>query len=346
MNDVLLSSTIHDPRGVFLDVLQKASNVTLERYKGWVVNVTTTTDDRVKNALLALAPLGVFMTETDTDHPIVSDKVENDHLFLLKQAVAIAKDLGVGKIQYTDGDRIITAATYFPEDLRKMAGRASELLGNTRSYINFRRRVEDYFSHHPPLVQTEFEFNRLYSEVFGIPIDIGCTAHGMSVDVAGEILRRSPQMEAVSFPHPKWLIIAKEMGIPIRSEETQHVLTFETPDQFKKEVKERIDEASIRLDLPVIPTNSPYEKVQQDYMATLGLDSTISAREWDLRFNTERQYLSLLRNYLAIFGFDEEKERKLGNEINRSLLSMEGRQSTIEKALRQPIAEKGSIEGR
>lgn len=51
MNDVLLSSTLHDPRGVFLDVLQKASNAVLEGYNGWVVNVTTTTDQQVKNPL-------------------------------------------------------------------------------------------------------------------------------------------------------------------------------------------------------------------------------------------------------------------------------------------------------
>lgn len=341
MNDVLLSSTLHDPRGVFLDVLQNAGKVVLEGYKGWVVNVTTTTNEQVKNTLLALATHGVYMTETDPHHPIVSDKVENDHLYLLEQTVAIAKDLGVSKIQYTDGDRIITASTHFPEDLRKMAGKASELVGDTRSYINFRRSVEDYFSHPPPLVQTEFEFNRLYSKVFGMPIDISSTAHGMSIDVLEEILRRSPQMEAVSFPHPKWLLIAKEMGVPIRSEETQHVLTFETPDQFKKEAKERIDEALVRLDLPVTPANSPYEKMQQDYMATLGLDSTVSTREWDLRFNTEGQYLSLLKNHLSIFGYDEEKMGRLHNEINRSLLSMEGRQNAIEEALKRPSNPEG-----
>lgn len=148
---------------------------------------------------------------------------------LLQKTVPIAKELGINKIQYTDGDRIITAASHYPEDLLRMEKRASELLGDTGSYVNFRRCVEDYFSHHPPLVQTEIEFNRIYSEVFGMPIDIGSTAHGLSLDVVEEILHRSPQMETVSFPHPKWLIIAKEMGIQIKSEETHHVLTFETP---------------------------------------------------------------------------------------------------------------------
>lgn len=339
IKDVLLGSTLHDPRGVFLDSLTHASTVVLENYRGWVINVTTTTDQRVKDALRALAPLGIFMTETDLETPIVSDKVENDHLYLLKQTVAIAKEIGVGKIQYTDGDRIITAANHYPEDLQRMAHRASELVGDTGNYVNFRRSVKDYFSHHPPLVQTEFEFNRLYSEVFGMPIDIGSTAHGMSLDLVEEVLHRSPQMEVVSFPHPKWLLIAKEMGASINSEETQRVLTFETPDQFIKETKERIDEAAIRYALPISPTGSSYEKVQQDYMATFGLDSTVSPREWDLRFNTEGQYLTVLKNHLSIFGYTDERNQQLHGEINRSLVSMEGRHKAIGEALSTPPEE-------
>lgn len=345
--DVLLSSTLHDLRGVFLDSITQASKVVLENYRGWVVNVTTATDQRVKDALLALTSLGVFMTETDIANPIVGDKVENDHLYLLKQTVAVAKEVGVRKIQYTDGDRIITAATHYPEDLQKMADRALKLIDGTGSYVNFRRSLKDYFSHHPPLVQTEFEFNRLYSKVFGMPIDIGSTAHGMSLDVVEEIIHRSPQMEAVSFPHPKWLLIAKEMGTQIESEETKRVLTFETPDQFKKEVRERIDRVAIHGDLPLAPASPSYETVQQDYMATLGLASTVSSGEWDMRFNTEGQYLTLLKNHLSIFGFDEEREVQLHGEINKSLVSMEGRHNAISEALRKSPREVNEmIQGR
>ena len=336
MKDVLLASTLHDPRGVFLDALTKVPEVVLAEYTGWLINVTTTTDQRIKNALGSLNPLGVIMTETDPDNPIVPDKIENDHLYLLKQTVGVARKLRVDKIQYTDGDRIITAATYYPGDLQQMALKASTLLGDNGSYINFRRRPEDYFTHHPPLVVTEFGSNRLYSAAFGILIDTGSTAHGMSLDVVEEILRRSPQMESVSFPNPKWLLIAKESGAAIRSEETQRVLTFETPDQFKDEARERVLEASIRLGLPELPTNSPYEKVQQDYRITLGLDSIRSLDEWSLRFNTERQYLTLLRNHLAIFGYTEEQEDRLFREINRSLAFMERQYSAITEALKNP----------
>ena len=314
--DVLLISTLHDPRGVFLNAVPQVGSVVLESYRGWVVNVTTTTDRGVKEALRTLALAGVVVTEPDTDKPIVADKIENDHVNLLSNSIGVAEKLGVGKIQYTDGDRIATAAMHYPDDLRRMAQRASELLREGESYINFRRSVEDYFTHHPPLVQTEFECNRIYSEVFGMPLDLGSTGAGMSLGTLREIVQKSPQLEPVSFPEPKWLLIAKEMGVSIKSEETQNVLTFETPDQF-----------------PTKEKNSPYEKIQQEYMATYGVASTVSPNEWNLRFNTERQYLTLLRNHLASFGLDGIKREQIVGKIERSLVSAEGRHAAINEAL-------------
>jgi hypothetical protein len=333
MNEVLLCSTLHDPDGVFANVLKKTSMVVLEGYRGWVVNVTPKTNERIKNILWALAPYGVLMTETDTSYPIVTDQVENDHLFLIKQAIFYAGDQGVSKMQYTDGDRIITAATHFPEYLMKMAARASNLLGNSSSYVNFRRSPEDYFTHHPPLVQTEFEFNRLYSRVFGIPIDIASTAHGMSLDVMEKILYRSPQMETVSFPHPKWLLIAREMGAPIQSEEIERVLTFETPDQFRDQVDKQIGGALEHLGLPEPTTVSTYEKLRSNYMATIGRESTYSRKEWENRFIIAKQYLSLLRGHLNIFDYNNQAQIKLSKRIKYSLDSIERLASIIKEAL-------------
>lgn len=140
--DVLLCSTLNDERGVFFGLIQNVSSVVAKNYIGWVINVTSTTDQRTKDAVTALASSGVYLTETDPAHPIVPDPIENDHLYLLGKTVGIAKKLGVRKVQYTDCDRIITAATHFPEDLKQMAQRASEMVGDTKSYINFRRSIE------------------------------------------------------------------------------------------------------------------------------------------------------------------------------------------------------------
>lgn len=342
MQNILLASTLHDPHGALLKPLSQAAEVVLSNYRGWVFNITTATDPRIKELLKSLKERGVYITESDSTDPFVSNKVENDHLNVLREALSIAKELGINKIQYTDWDRIIVAAKYFPEDLSEMAKVASDI-GDTGSYLNFRRSPEDYFTHHPPLVQTELEFNRLYSKVFGIPIDIGSTAHVMSLDVLEEVIRRSPDMESVSFPHPKWLIIAKEMGAEIASVEIHHVLTFETPEQYKTQVSEEVAEGKFdklieeeerkaqKSTLKVSDIEGNYSLLQQAYMATFGMESVKNSKEWELRFTTERQYIELLQNHLDIFGFSKQKRVTLQLELQRSLSQMEGWRKLVDR---------------
>lgn len=318
MQNVLLASTLHDPRGSLLDPLKQAIDVVLSNYRGWVFSITAATDQHVKEFLKSQEIRGIYITESDSTNPIVPNKIEDNHLNALQEALAIAKKLGTNKIQYTDWDRIVVAAKYFPNDLSEMARVASDI-GDTRSYLNLRRSPEDYFAHPPPLVQTELEFNRLYSKAFGIPLDIGSTAHVMSRDVVEEILRRSPQMEPINFPQPKWIVIAKEAGTTIRSVETHNVLTFETPLIYRAQVNAEV--------------TGDYHSLQQAYMSTLGIKSYLNPEEWRLRFETERQFTELLLNHLDIFGFDPQKKESLQGELQGSLKLMEGWQKAILEAL-------------
>lgn len=316
MQNVLLASTLHDPNGALLEPLSQAIDVVLSNYRGWVFNITAATDPRVKELLKSLGGRGIYITEPDPENPIVENKIENDHLNVLREALTVTEKLGINKIQYTDWDRIIVAAKYFPDDLSKMAKVASDI-GDTNSYLNLRRSPEDYFTHHPPLVQTELEFNRLYSKIFGIPLDISSTAHVMSRDVIEEILRRSPQMEPVNFPQPKWIIIAKEAGATINSVETHNVLTFETPEQHRTQIS-----AEVTRD---------YHLLQQSYMATLGLESYKNPKEWRLRFETERQYIELLHHHMDIFGFSEQQRVGLQGELEGSLSQLEGWRRLVDR---------------
>lgn len=336
MQNILLASTLHDPSGSLLEPLSKAADVVLSNYRGWVFNITSSTDPRVKELLKSLEGRGIYITEPDPEKPIVDNKIENDHLNVLREAVDVAGKLGINKIQYTDGDRIVVAAVHFPEDLGHMANQADELTGDTKSYLNFRRSAEDYISHHPPLVETEFPINLLYTRVFGTILDITSTAHAMSTDLVDEILRRSPQMEPINFPHPKWLIIAKEVGAEIRSLETQNVLTFETPEQYKSQVSKEIAEGKFekisekeegkvqKSTLKASGIEGNYSLLQQAYMATFGIESIKNPKEWELRFATERQYIKLLQNHLDIFGFNPQQQETLRNELQGSLRLMEG----------------------
>lgn len=322
--DILLCSTLHDPRGVFLQQIKPVSEVIIRGYKGWVINVTQATDEKVVEEIRNLKNKKLYITESEKAAPLVPDKIENDHLFLLSETAKIARNLRIRLIQYTDADRIIVAAKYYPKDLLESAKVASKAVSESNTYLNFRRSVEDYFTHHPPLVQTEFEFNRLYSRAFGIPLDIASTAHVMSFDILEGIVRESPKIESVSFPHPKWLIIAKQMGARILSLETQRILTFETPEQFKKEIVEGDKDAD-------------YDYLQKRYMATLGLRSTMSSSEWEVRFRTEKQYLTLLQNHINILGLEPQVREKLRGELKMSLTNLEGRQRVILETLEQGV---------
>ena len=320
--DVLLCSTLHDPKGVFLDNIASVSHEVSKNYRVWVINVTTNTDKKIKERLKGLSNKGIIMTETDPGNMIVPNKIENDHLSLLKQAYRIALELGIKKIQYTDGDRIITAAEHFSKEFHQMARDASELTSFEKSYINFRRSQEDILTHHIPLVVTEAVFNRHYSDVFGLRIDIGSSGHSMSLDVLDKIISRSPAMESVSFPHPKWILIAKEMGATIQAVDTEKVLSFETPEQYKNETLER------KSNFP----GTSYPNLQKRYLDTLGRDSTYSAKEWNLRYKTLEEYLNVLKNHLNVFNLSSEKEDKIRKAIDNSLVSMtEGHQYSSEK---------------
>lgn len=334
--DVLLSSTLHDPKGVFLNKLNHAGIEIWRAYAGWVVNVTSNTHPQVKEILNNMGPLNIIMVESDGVQ-LSADKVENDHLSVLQASVHLAEKSSIRKLQYTDGDRIITAAIHYPDKLRAMARQSSSLIGDNGSYVNFRRSLADYFSHHPPLVQTEFEFNRLYTLAFGLPLDIGSTAHGMSLDVVNGILTHSGEMEPVTFPHPKWLLIAKKLGVPILSAESEKVLTFETPDQFISEVEAQSIPPEYRWPST---QNDDYIDFQRRYMSTLGLASTNSVREWDLRFNTLKAYTLLLDTSRDILGLNTDDENDLHSEIQKSLHSMEGRRKVIVEALIHPSPEK------
>lgn len=346
MQNVLLASTLHDPNGVLLDPLKQAIDIVSSHYEGWVLNISAETDPRIKELLKSLRERGIYVTEPDSANSIVANKIENDHLNVLREALFVAKALGVDKIQYTDGDRIVVAARHFPKDLGEMARLAGEIVGDTKSYLNFRRSAEDYFSRHTPLVETEFEINRLYSKVFGITLDITSTAHVMSRDLVGEVLSRSPQMEPINFPHPKWLIIARETGAGISSVETHNVLTFETPEQFKAQVSEEIAKGRFekatekkegevqRSKLQVTDIERDYSLLQQTHMATLGIKNSQNPKEWRLRFTTERQYLTLLLDHLDIFGFNTQQKESLQGELQGSLRLLEGRQEVIAEALK------------
>lgn len=320
---IIFCSTLHDPKGGLKGTFRKAMEVIKESGGvNWVINVTPSTDKGVKEELQELAGEGVIMIETqlDREHRLAENFIQDDHLRVVQKAVEVAKELGLKRIFYGDGDRINMASRNYPDEFRSMTELALTAINEEGTYVNFRRTREDYLLHQSPLYATERPFNRLYSEALGIPIDIGSTFHGLSFDVAERIVQEGPKLD-IEYPHPVFLIVSKEGGATIKSYEVAKVLTCETPEQSRPEIESQFGNFS------------SYEQLQNAWRATTGLELLYSPKEWERRFKLEGQYIKVLKDHLGNFGLSNEKEQELLKHIDHTQEVMERRKVRILEAL-------------
>jgi hypothetical protein len=145
----------------------------------------------------------------------------------------------------------------------------------------------------------------------------------MSLDVTEKILRRSRYLEPLSFPHPKWLLIAHSMGIPIQTIETDNVLKFETPEQQRGAIEAKYGRIHKYDDL--VRAGHRINEYQE-----LGLQAPpVTGREWKLRLGTAADYLSFLQNHLPEIVDDSRRVRKLDRKIDGSLIEISGAWSKL-----------------
>jgi len=175
------------------------------------------------------------------------------------------------------------------------------------TYVNVRRTREDHLGHQTPLWATETVFNRLYSEAFGLPIDIGSTGHGMSLDVAEKIVCEGPKM-GVEYPHPPFILVAKEMGAKIKSFEVRNVLSSETPEQTRPDIEADFSRSF-----------SSYSELQKAWKATSGMGELHSKAVWERRWKLEEQYLRVLADHLENFGLSKKRVEEINKHINQAI---------------------------
>lgn len=313
-NMTLLTSTLHDPKGALYDALDAASQLVPSMYEGWVINVTPATDEGVQKMLKTRE--GIYLTKTEPAmHPGTTDAIEMDHLSALSHAHKLAKEQNFATIQYTDGDRIAMAARHFPRDLENMARRSSQ---TRRGMLHFPRDEEAFTSHHPALMFTEEAIIHEYSRAFGMPIDPGSTAHTMTQEVVEEILNQSPQMEPVSFPHPKWLIIARQNEQPIETAESGRVLMYETPEQQRAKIE----------GLAGRPVGDYRELVSLAH-SIYKIEETASPTELSLRLRTQQQYLKLLDTHLGEIVLDPELREAQHKDLERTVHALDRDQEMV-----------------
>lgn len=341
---MILCSTLHDPDNRLLDDLPSACKVILKSFDQWVVRTTSTTS---KEVLSQLEKLNVSVI-SDAQTIIPDNTIENDHLVALLEGYNQSILIKAHTLTYIDGDRVIVAAKYFKEEFEKMANFVKKIKFIEKYYLNLGRSPEDFFTHHAPLVQTELGFSKLYTDVFQIldksknvkAIDIGSTGHVMTLDVAQDIIEQSPNMERVTYPHPLWLIIAKKMGATIDTCAIEKILTFETPEQYRNEINERLlklgkhDESQNYKD-----PHTQFAVLQDEYMSTLGIKgphSATSPEEWGRRFDLEKSYLHVLKKYLSEIVSSQKQIALFEKEIDEKIKTITEQKEAIIKTLSTP----------
>lgn len=320
----VLCSTLHDPRAGLLGTFKRAAEMVKESgFNRWVINVTPATDLEVIKELRALADLGVVVIETqlDREHRLAENVIADDHFRVVQKAVEIAEELGLQKIFYCDGDRVNMAAREYPEDFNEMTELLSREVNQEGTYVNLGRTREDHLGHQTPLWATETVFNKLYGEALGMPIDIGSTAHGMSLDVAKRIVKEGPKM-GVEYPHPTFIIAAKEMKAKIKSFEVRNVLSSETPEQSRPAIETDFDRQ--------FPS---YGELHDAWKATQGMEELHSKTAWERRFKLEEQYLRVLAKHLGNFGLSVEKEEEIRQHISHAIEGIAVRKERVGKYL-------------
>lgn len=316
----VLVSTLHDPTGVFTDVIPQSVELIRRHFSGWSVNVTAVTADPV---VAALHRSGVNVTKADPDNPFTSSGIENDHLYALKGGLEQADLVGTDAIAYTDGDRAILAALYYQDFLETFAQTSESVTSEPRGHVNVRRAPEDYLTH--PYFDTEFEINRLCSKAFGGPVDVVSTTHMMHADTVNHILTNSGNDDPLDFPHLKWFIMAGKSGAKLYSREIRG-LPFETPYQV------------------VQGDRGDYAEVLERYNRTMLVDpeyraSVVNPAEHSLRYGTVGNYLTYLHGHLKDFDMTDQRRLDLAAEISQSVKDMEGRRLASTEALGRSLSQ-------
>lgn len=320
MKSIVLVSTLHDPESSLAMPLKEALPVIQRNYKKWVVTATTTTGQEVID-MLRNAGVEVVIQE----NKLSSDPIEDNHLFALEKG---SRYLEPGdRLQYTDGDRMIHAGAYFAKEVDRVAALAR---GEMPDYVSLTRSIKDNASHHVPLTLTEQSFTRVYQKALGKKVDPGSTAHIFSKELCEYILENSPKHDIMSFPHGKWEILAKEGGFSMEAIETEGMLSFETPLQFREKMTvdafikgsaspdeaRKLRRAHKRGKLPRL------ESLRQYFRLMVEADQQMDSREWTHRLNLADQWIHYIEKEAGNLGLSQEHMAELKNLIDTELKTL------------------------
>ena len=214
---VALASTLHDPEGADLPLLEAALPDLARRYAGMAIFATVETPETI---LEPLAAGGANVSR----HPSDYAQVGRRRLGAVVEAARVAPG-----VHLCDFDRLLHWWHYWPDELALVLARvaASDLL--------ILGRTERAWSSHPAnQIETERFANRVVSHFYGAEVDICSGSRGLS--------RRAVEYLAAHSREPgvgtdgEWPLLLRRAG----GYRCDHLLTegleFETADRYPDEV--------------------------------------------------------------------------------------------------------------
>jgi hypothetical protein len=220
LNQVCLTSPLHDPEGRITEIFEKYSSELLRLYNGFVaINVTETTSPKTLEAI----------RKTKIKFSIQDKKNVKNIGDNYKNALSLGLDFPSSHFHLMDFDRALHWTKRFPRELRKVIGKMSSYEG-LLSFIRTKRAFESH-----PFIQrsTEIVTNALASKVVGFDVDIMSGSFGLDKNFANLVLQNSKE-KGVGI-YAEILKIALKNEIPIKTIIVEG-LEWETPDQYQNEI--------------------------------------------------------------------------------------------------------------
>lgn len=320
---IVLCSTLHDPSGELFLALEKAAPLIKEQYAHWVIAVTKTTDKRIIDALRSAG----FDVAFEGLKKISSDEIENNHLLAIDRGMELVES---GQwLQYTDGDRVIYGAAYFPEIFEETVLKI-ESVSEEIDYVSLTRSISDNQSHHDALVLTEQYITMAYQKALGKKVDPCSTAHVFSKEAGTFLLQNTDKHGVMKFPHGKWAILMKEGAFNTECIETSGILSFETPLQsgdsmtgdafigggILPESAKELREAYAEHRLPSL------DALREYYFFTVQTDAQAGWEEWRRRCDLAEEWMRFLDRELENLHLSGEERKETKLLIDETMLKL------------------------
>ncbi|MBM3233186.1 hypothetical protein FJZ18_03410 [Candidatus Pacearchaeota archaeon] len=293
--EVAVASTMHEPDQSLLEGISRIAPILKDAGFDWHIAMTETTRTqglRKEDFYNLLSKKFNVRTDSGLRDQFpnfdTKDKIEANHYEVFLRAARSGKPF----ILYMDSDRITVGANYYPREFSESLNTALRIAKNGK-IVALARSPSAINTHLSSLVLTEGLVHSFYNrelQVGSAFVDLLSTGYLIPSDRVERLLSDYKGGEFLgvrsNYPHSKVILaLMAQNGIGLESIQTDNILRYEAPEQMRGAGKINLGYHQW--------TPAHYDEVT---LASRPLQEEImqNPREWQNRFSTVVQYLSVL----------------------------------------------------